>query len=165
MRAVEIAERLRGRFADVLVARDEVTVVVDRADLHDALTSLCGDEELGLDFLSCVTATDWPERSPRYWVSYELYSMAHKHRLRLKVGLPEDDPRVPSVTPLYPTADWLERETFDLYGIVFEGHPHLARIMLPDGWEGHPLRKTEELGGVNTRFKGAFVPPVDRRET
>jgi NADH-quinone oxidoreductase subunit C len=165
VRAVEIAERLRGRFADVLVARDEVTVVVDRDDLHDVLTSLRGDEELALDFLSCVTATDWPERSPRYWVSYELYSMAHKHRLRLKVGLPEDDPRVPSVTPLYPTADWLERETFDLYGIVFEGHPRLARIMLPDGWEGHPLRKTEELGGVNTRFKGAFVPPVDRRKT
>ena len=165
MRAVEIADRLRARYAEVLVARDEVAVVVDRDDLHDALTSLRDDEELGFDFLSCVTATDWPGRSPRYWVSYELYSMAHRHRLRLKVGLPEDDPRVPSVTPLFPTADWLERETFDFYGIVFEGHPRLARIMLPDGWEGHPLRKTEDLGGVNTRYKGAFIPPVDRRTT
>ena len=165
MRAVEIADRLRARHAEVLVARDEVTVVVDRDDLRDVLTSLRDDEELAFDFLSCVTATDWPGRSPRYWVSYELYSMAHRHRLRLKVGLPEDDPRVPSVTQLFPTADWLERETFDFYGIVFEGHPRLARIMLPDGWEGHPLRKTEDLGGVNTRYKGAFIPPVDRRTT
>jgi NADH-quinone oxidoreductase subunit C len=165
VRAVEIADRLRARYAEVLVARDEVTVIVDRDDLHDALASLRGDGELAFDFLSCVTATDWPGRSPRYWVSYELYSMAYKHRLRLKVGLPEDDPRVPSVTPLFPTADWLERETFDFYGIVFEGHPRLARILLPDEWEGYPLRKTEELGGVNTRYRGAFIPPVDRRTT
>jgi NADH-quinone oxidoreductase subunit C len=98
-------------------------------------------------------------------VSYELYSTAHRHRVRLKVGLSEDDARVPSVTSLYPTADWHERETYDFFGITFEGHPDLSRILLPDDWDGHPLRKTEELGGVNTRFKGAFVPPVDRRTT
>ena len=165
MRAAEIAERLRSRYADVVVARDEVTLTLGREELHDALVSLREDGELRFDFLSCVTATDWPGCSPRYRVSYELYSTAHRHRLRVKVGLPEDDPRVPSVTPLYPTADWLEREVFDLYGIVFGGHPRLERILMPDGWEGHPLRKTEELGGVNTRFRGAFVPPADRRRT
>jgi NADH-quinone oxidoreductase subunit C len=165
VRADGIAERLRPLYADVLVARDEVTLSVAREDLHHVLTSLRDDGELAFDFLSCVTATDWPERSPRYWVNYHLYSMAHKHRIRVKVGLSEEDPHVRSVTPLYPTADWLERETFDLYGIVFDGHPRLERILMPDGWEGHPLRKTEELGGVNTRFKGAFVPPVDRRTT
>jgi NADH-quinone oxidoreductase subunit C len=120
---------------------------------------------LSLDSLSGVTATDWPGRTPRYWLAYDLYSMAHKHRLRLKVGLLEDDPHVPSVVALYPTANWHERETFDFYGIVFDGHPDLRRILMPDGWEGHPLRKTEDLGGVNTRYKGAFIPPVDRRTT
>ena len=121
--------------------------------------------ELGLDFLASLTATDWPGRDPRFWVVYELYSTGDKHRLRVKVGLSEDDPRVPSVTAAFPTANWHERETYDFFGIEFEGHPDLRRILLPDDWEGYPLRKTEELGGVDTRFHGAFIPPVDRRTT
>jgi NADH-quinone oxidoreductase subunit C len=96
-------------------------------------------------------------------VVYELYSGDHHHRLRVKAGVPEDDPRIPSATGLFPTADWHERETYDFYGVVFDGHPNLRRILLPDDWEGFPLRKTEELGGVNTRYHGAFIPPVDRR--
>jgi NADH-quinone oxidoreductase subunit C len=96
-------------------------------------------------------------------VSYELYSTTHRHRLRVKVGLDEDDARVPSVVGLYPTADWHERETYDFFGIDFEGHPDLRRILLPEGWEGWPLRKDEELGGVDTRYRGAFIPPIDRR--
>jgi NADH-quinone oxidoreductase subunit C len=110
-----------------------------------------------------VTATDHPGRDPRFWVVYELRSVEHAHRLRLKVGLPADDPHVASVTPLFPTADWHERETWDLFGIVFDGHPDLDRILLPDDWEGHPLRKDEELGGVGTQYHGAFIPPVDER--
>jgi NADH-quinone oxidoreductase subunit C len=70
---------------------------------------------------------------------------------------------VPSVTTLFPTADWHERETWDLFGVVFDGHPDLDRILLPSDWEGHPLRKDEELGGVGTSYKGAFIPPVDER--
>ena len=70
---------------------------------------------------------------------------------------------MPSLTPLYPAADWHEREAFDFFGVIFDGHPELTRILLPDDWEGYPLRKTEELGGVNTRYKGAFIPPVDKR--
>jgi len=161
----ELVNRLRGQFADVLLARDEVTVIVDRDDLRSTLTTLRADPDLSFDFLSCVTATDRPDADPRFWVVYELRSMGAKHRMRVKVGAPEADGRVPSVTDLFPTADWQEREVFDFYGIVFDGHPDLTRILLPDEWEGYPLRKDEELGGVDTRFHGAFIPPVDRRTT
>jgi NADH-quinone oxidoreductase subunit C len=130
-----------------------------------ALGGLRDDPELSLDFLSDVTATDWPERDPRFWVAYQLYSIRHHHRLRVKVPLGPDEAHVPSVTALFAGADWYEREVYDFFGIVFDGHPDLRRIELPEGWRGHPLRKTEELGGVNTRYHGAFIPPVDRRTT
>jgi NADH-quinone oxidoreductase subunit C len=159
----ELAERVRSRLPEVVVARGEVTALVDRDELLRALGWLRDDEALSFDFLSSVTATDWPGRTPRYWVAYELSSTTFHHRVRVKVGLSAEDPRLPSTVPLFPTADWHEREAYDFYGIVFEGHPNLRRIMLPDGWEGHPLRKTEEMGGVNTRYRGAFIPPVDRR--
>ncbi len=165
MRAVELADLVRSRFPDVVVARDEATVLVGRDDLLEALAWLRSEADLGFDFLSSLTATDWPGRVPRYWVLYELLSTVRKHRIRVKVGLVEEDAHVSSVAPTFPTADWFERETFDFYGIVFEGHPNLPRILLPDDWEGYPLRKTEYLGGVDTRFEGAFIPPVDRRTT
>jgi NADH-quinone oxidoreductase subunit C len=161
--AAELAERVRARSPDVIVARGEATLTVGRDELLRLLEALRDDPELRLDSLSSVTATDRPGQHPRFWVVYELSSGTHHHRLRVKVGVPEDDARVPSVTALFPTADWHERETFDFYGIVFEGHPDLRRILLPDDWVGFPLRKTEELGGVNTRYHGAFIPPVDRR--
>jgi NADH-quinone oxidoreductase subunit C len=161
--AAGIAERVRDTYADVVVARDEPSVSLGREDLLPALESFRADPDLRLDFLSSVTATDWPGRDPRFWLVYELSSNDLRHRLRVKVGLHEDDLHVPSVTGLFPTADWHERETFDFYGVVFDGHPDLRRILLPDDWEGWPLRKTEELGGVDTRYHGAFIPPVDRR--
>jgi NADH-quinone oxidoreductase subunit C len=161
----ELAERVRRTHPEVLVARGEATVLVDRDGLLEALRAFRDDEELRLDFLSSVTATDWPGRDPRFWVVYELSSTERHHRLRVKLGLPENDVRVPSVTGLFPTANWHERETYDFFGVVFEGHPNLRRILLPEGWEGWPLRKTEELGGVDTRYHGAFIPPVDRRTT
>jgi NADH-quinone oxidoreductase subunit C len=165
MTPAELADRLRGSFADVLLARDEVTVIVDRGDLRATLATLRAEPDLSFDFLSCVTATDRLDADPRFWVVYELRSMGANHRMRVKVGAPDADPHVPSVTDLYPTANWQEREVFDFYGIVFDGHPDLTRILLPDEWEGYPLRKDEELGGVNTRFHGAFIPPVDQRTT
>jgi NADH-quinone oxidoreductase subunit C len=161
--AAGVAERVRAKYPDVVVARDEASVSLGREDLLRALESFRADPALRLDFLSSVTATDWPGRDPRFWLVYELSSNDLRHRLRVKVGLHEDDVHVPSVTGLFPTADWHERETFDFYGVVFDGHPDLRRILLPDDWEGWPLRKTEELGGVDTRYHGAFIPPVDRR--
>ena len=163
MSATGVAERVRALYPDVVVARDEASVSLGREDLLSALEAFRADPALRFDFLSSVTATDWPGRDPRFWVVYELSSSELHHRLRVKVGLHEDDLHVPSVTGLFPTADWHERETFDFYGVVFDGHPDLRRILLHDDWEGWPLRKTEELGGVDTRYHGAFIPPVDRR--
>lgn len=163
MRPEDLAVRVRAELPETLLARGEVVAVVPRERLVPTLEGLRADPELAFDLLSQVTATDRPGRDPRFWLSYDLYSTAHRHRLRVKVGLPEADPRVPSAVGVYPTADWHEREVYDLFGVIFEGHPDLRRILLPEDWDGHPLRKTEEIGGVNTRFHGAFVPPVDRR--
>jgi NADH-quinone oxidoreductase subunit C len=163
--AEALAERVRARFPDVVVARGEVTLFLDRERLIEALGTLREDPDLSFDFLASVTATDWPGRDPRFWMAYELASFERIHRLRVKVGVPEGDARVPSVTPMFATANWHEREVYDLYGITFDGHPDLRRILMPDGWQGWPLRKDEELGGVDTAYRGAFIPPVDRRVT
>ena len=155
MNATELAERIRARSPDVVVARDEATLSLGRDELLETLTALREEPDLSLDFLSCVTATDRPGGDPRFWVAYELSSLRHHHRLRVRVGLSERDPVVPSVTGLFPTADWLERETYDLFGIVFDGHPDLTRILMPEDWEGHPLRKDYEVGEIPVQFKGA----------
>ncbi|MDP9341427.1 MAG: NADH-quinone oxidoreductase subunit C [Actinomycetota bacterium] len=163
METTELAERLRQRFPDTMVARDEVAVPLGREELLAALTYLKEDPDLSFGFLSDITATDWPGRLPRFWLAYHLLSLEHRHRVRLKVGLAEDDAVAPSATPVFPTANWLEREVFDFYGVVFEGHPDLRRIIMPDDWDGHPLRKDYSLGGVGTQYRGAFIPSVDER--
>ena len=159
----ELAAALRTHFPDVQVARGEATVIVQPDELLASLEYLKSDADLEFDFLSDLSATDWPESAPRFWLAYHLYSMRHRHRMRMKVGLPDDHARIATSTGLYPTADWLEREVFDFFGIEFEGHPDLRRIIMPDDWEGHPLRKDYSLGGVGTRYKGAFIPPVEER--
>ena len=158
-----LSARLAELGLDAVVARGEVTATVDRDRVLDVIERLRSDPDLAFDHLSDLSATDWPDREPRFWVAIHLSSRRHRHRLRVKVGLPGDDPRIPSVTGLFPTANWLEREVFDLFGIAFEGHPDLRRILMPDDWDGHPLRKDHPLGGVPTRYKGAVVPPVDER--
>jgi NADH-quinone oxidoreductase subunit C len=165
MNATSIAEAVRTRFPDAVVAREETIVFVGGEELVDALSWLEAEPDLRFDFLSSITATDWPGQTPRFWLVYELRSLTHHHRIRVKVGVSEDEPRAPSVTERFPTANWHEREVFDFYGISFDGHPDLTRILLPDDWDGYPLRKDEELGGVDTRYHGAFIPPVDKRTT
>jgi len=163
MAEADLAERLRSHFSDVQMALGEVTVIVAPDEIASSLEHLRSEAGLEFDFLSDLSATDWPGREPRFWLAYQLYSMSHRHRIRLKAGLAEEAPRVATVTGLYPTADWLEREVFDFFGIVFDGHPDLRRIIMPDDWEGYPLRKDYSLGGVGTHYKGAFIPPVDER--
>jgi NADH-quinone oxidoreductase subunit C len=163
MRPEDMAERLRQRFPDVLDARGELTLTVPATDLLPTLRALRDDEALGFSFLSWIGATDWPDRDPRFWLAYHLKSLAHRHRVRVKVGLSGDEPRVASVTPMFPTANWHEREVFDMFGVRFDGHPDLRRILMPEDWEGHPLRKDYGLGGVDVPYKGAHIPPPDRR--
>ena len=158
-----LAGRLRDRFPDVAVARGEVTAVVDPEEVVAALRFLRDEEGLDFTWLADLSATDWPDHEPRFWIAYHLFSMEHRHRVRVKAGLGPDEPHIATVTGLFPTANWLEREVFDMYGVVFDGHPDLQRILMPDDWDGHPLRKDYALGGVGTQYKGAFIPPVDER--
>jgi NADH-quinone oxidoreductase subunit C len=159
----ELAERLHERFPDLVVARGEVTVAVAREELLDTVRWLRGEPALAFDAVADVSCTDWPGREPRVWMAYHMYSTRHGHRLRVKAGLPDGDLRIDSITPDFPAAEWQEREVFDFFGVTFDGHPDLRRIIMPEGWEGYPLRKDYPLGGVPTQYKGAFVPPPDER--
>jgi NADH-quinone oxidoreductase subunit C len=159
----ELLARLAPRFGDASVSLDELTVITGRDALLDDLAFLRTEEGLGFDYLADVSAVDWPDQDLRFWVSYHLYSMAEKHRVRIKVGLREDDAHLPTITDLFPGANFMEREVYDMLGVTFDGHPDLRRILLPEDWPTHPHRKDEELGGVKTQFKGAFIPPIDQR--
>jgi NADH-quinone oxidoreductase subunit C len=150
VRGAEILERLRGRFGaavvDIHEQHGDATAVLDRGVLLDALR-FCRDEPaLRFDVLMDLTAADYlkypgREDGPRFEVVYHLYSLPHNHRVRLKVRLDEDDARVPSAVPLWPIADWLEREVWDMFGVRFEGHPDLRRLLMYEEFVGHPLRK------------------------
>jgi NADH-quinone oxidoreductase subunit C len=145
-----ILEHLRGRFPQRILEthefRGDHTAVVERAALGAILGFCRDDEALRFDLLMDLTAVDYSkypgrEDGPRFEVVYHLYSVAHNHRLRLKVRVDEDDAVVPTAVPLWPIADWLEREVWDMFGVRFEGHPHLKRLLLYEEFVGHPLRK------------------------
>ena len=136
---------LRERFGEAVLSthafRGDATAIVDRGSSVAVLTFLRDDPEAAFDMLVDVTAVDYLGRKPRFEVVYHLYSIEKNHRVRIKVPVEEDDPVVPSVVPVWSGANWLERETWDLYGIRFDGHPDLRRIYLYEEFEGHPLRK------------------------
>ena len=127
--------------------RDELTIWVDRTSIRDACAALKDDSQLRYDSLMDVTCVDWHPNSPRFEVVYHIFSTSTKKRVRLKVKLSDDDPSVDSLVPLWPSANFFEREVFDLFGIRFNGHPNLKRIMMPEGWDGHPLRKDYPVEG------------------
>jgi NADH-quinone oxidoreductase subunit C len=132
----------------VVTAHAESTVIVPREYIVEACTFLKTSPDARFDFLSDLCGADrGPEEEPRFEVNYHLFSTARFHRLRLKVLLNEDDPRVPTVTSVWRTANWHERETYDLFGVIFDGHPDLRRILLPEDWQGHALRKDFPLRG------------------
>jgi NADH-quinone oxidoreductase subunit C len=133
--------------AEVIEFRGETTVVVPREHLRRAAEFLVNDRALQFTFLSDITAVDKFPLEPRFELNYHLLSLEYRKRIRLKVRIPGEDPQVQSVTPIWPAANWHEREAFDLMGIRFEGHPDLTRILMPDDWEGYPLRKDYPVEG------------------
>ena len=147
----------------VVVDRGELTLHVQTDKLATVARVLRDDSSLRFELLSSVSGVDYLGTDKRLHVVYELRSMTYRRRIRLEVAVGLDDPHVPSMTTLYPTADWQERETFDMFGIVFDGHPALTRILMPDDWDGHPQRKDYPLGGVPVEYKGATIPPPDER--
>ena len=145
-----ILEHLRTRFGPGIVEthdfRGDHTAVVDRDALAEILRFCRDDEALRFDVLMDLTAVDYSkyparEDGPRFEVVYHLYSVPHNHRLRVKTRVDEDDPVVASVVPLWPIADWFEREVWDMFGVRFDGHPNLKRLLMYEEFVGHPLRK------------------------
>jgi len=117
------------------------TLYVSPDHIHAVAGALRDGPELAFTFLAELTAADYWPREPRFELVYMLISLEHRTRLRLKVRLPAADPRVPTVSDLWPGANWLEREVWDLFGIAFQGHPDPRRLLMPEDWEGYPLRK------------------------
>jgi len=147
---VAILAELQRRFGDAIVEihdhRDDHTAVVERDALLAVLAHCRDDAALAFDVLMDLTAVDYlkfpgREDGPRFEIVYHLYSITHNHRLRLKVRVDEDDASVPSVVALWPIANWLEREAWDMFGVRFEGHPDLRRLLMYEEFVGHPLRK------------------------
>lgn len=163
MTTTELIDRLRQKRPDVPIAvvprSDQPTLSVPREHLVGLCQLLRDDEDLGFTLLADLTAVDWFPREPRFEVVYHLARLGlgglPPARLRLKVAVPGDDPRLPTVVGVWPVANWLEREVWDLFGIVFAEHPDLRRLLMPDDWEGHPLRKD---------YPVQIHRPVDARE-
>jgi NADH-quinone oxidoreductase subunit C len=148
---------LRGSFAasiiDVAEFRNEVTVTVRKEELTEICMFL--KESLGFNLLEDVTAVDYQGKRPRFMMVYHLYSIPKLERIRLKAPVCESDPAIDSLCPVWKSANWLEREVFDLFGITFNNHPDLRRILMPVDWEGHPLRKDYPLQGPDREpYKG-----------
>lgn len=159
-----VISALAARFPDACQPEGEDTagnpiVRVGADDLIEVLTWLRDDDSTRFEFLADQTVIDWTERQPRFDVVYHLYSIAKNHFLTVKTGC-ADGEGVPTVCDVWPTANWHEREAYDLYGVEFLGHPELERIFLPEDWEGFPLRKDYPLEGPNlellTRQQAAF---------
>jgi NADH-quinone oxidoreductase subunit C len=151
----------------VVVHRGELTLHIKREALLEVCQTLRDDPALRFEMCAGVSGVDYinDPTGRRLHAVYHLLSMTYRRRVRLEVSVTVEDAHVPSVTAVYPTANWHERETWDFFGIVFDGHPSLTRIEMPDDWPGHPQRKDYPLGGVPVEYKGATVPPPDERRS
>lgn len=150
----------------VVVDREELTLHVAREHVVAVASALRDDPDLRFELSLGVSGVHYPHETGReLHAVYHVVSVTHGRRLRFEVTAPDADPHIPSTTSVYPANDWHERETYDFFGIVFDGHPGLARIEMPDDWPGHPQRKDYPLGGIPVEYKGATVPPPDQRRS
>jgi NADH-quinone oxidoreductase subunit C len=166
--AAYLADKLGSNAGRSTIAYGELTIVVEGADVVDVLTFLKRDPQCQFVSMIDVSGADYPQREKRFDVVYHLLSPRQNKRIRVKVETDEETP-VPSVTGVYPGADWFEREAYDLYGILFSGHPDLRRLLTDYGFEGHPLRKDFPLTGfVEVRYddeaKRVVYEPVELKQ-
>lgn len=168
---------------EVLAFRGELTLVCPPELVIDVLRHCRQDPELSCELLADLTGVHWPSGQreevahettgwPRYEfgneagrieLDYVVRSLRHNHLFRIRTSLPDDEPRMPTASDVYRSAQIMEREVFDFFGVDFEGHPDLRRILMPEEWQGHPHRKDYPLGGVEVQYEGATIPPPDQR--
>ena len=151
----------------IVVDRGEMTLHVRREHLPQVMQTLRDEPSLRFELCLGVSGVNYPDDTgAELHAVYHLLSITNgSRRLRVEVTCPDSDPRIPSSVDIYPAVDWHERETWDMFGIVFEGHPSLTRILMPDDWPGHPQRKDYPLGGIPVEYKGGTVPPPDQRRS
>ena len=151
----------------VVVDRGEMTLFVRREHLRAVARTLRDDPTLRFEMCTGVSGVHYPQEEGReLHAVYHFLSITHGgRRMRVEVTAPDADPHIPSIVAIYPANDWHERETWDMFGIEFDGHPALTRILMPDDWPGHPQRKDYPLGGIPVEYKGATVPPPDQRRS
>jgi NADH-quinone oxidoreductase subunit C len=159
-------EAYAGMVERVVVDRGELTLHVAREHLTEAMRHLRDDPALRFELSLGVSGVHYPEETgAELRAVYHLCSITHNRRVRVEVACPDADPHVPSTVSIYPTHDWHERETYDFFGLVFDGHPALTRIEMPDDWDGHPQRKDYPLGGIPVEYRGATIPAPDQRRS
>ncbi|MFE0132292.1 NADH-quinone oxidoreductase subunit C [Streptomyces sp. NPDC059037] len=173
----EVADELEGALEEqglvpenaiekTVVDRDELTFHVAREHLLRVAQTLRDDPALRFELCTGVSGVHFLEDKGReLHAVYHLRSITHNRLIRLEVSAPDADPHVPSLVSVYPTNDWHERETYDFFGLIFDGHPALTRIMMPDDWQGFPQRKDYPLGGIPIEYKGAQIPAPDQRRS
>jgi len=150
----------------VTVFRDQLTLEVERHRLPVVARALRDDPALRFELCLGVSGVHYPDDAGReLHAMYPLMSITHNRRIQLEVAAPDADPHIPSLFTVYPTSDWHERETYDFFGILFDGHPSLTRIEMPDDWVGHPQRKDYPLGGIPVEYHGAQIPPPSERRS
>jgi NADH-quinone oxidoreductase subunit C len=150
----------------VVVASGDLTFYVRREHLPAVAARLRDDPALRFELCLGVSGVHYPtEAGSELHAVYHLLSITHNRRVRLEVTAPDADPHVPSLVRVYPTCDFHERETWDFFGLIFDGHPALTRIEMPDDWRGHPQRKDYPLGGIPVEYRGATIPPPDERRS
>jgi len=161
-----VADALDPLIEQVVIHRGEITFHVGRDNLLRVAELLRDDPGLRFEFCAGVSGVHYPGDTGReLHAVYSFLSMTYNRRIRVEVSVPDADPHLPSITPLYPANDWHERETYDMFGLVFDGHPALTRILMPDDWPGHPQRKDYPLGGIPVEYKGGTIPPPDQRRS
>uniref|UniRef100_UPI003C7D2862 NADH-quinone oxidoreductase subunit C n=1 Tax=unclassified Streptomyces TaxID=2593676 RepID=UPI003C7D2862 len=173
----EVADELEGALEEqdllpanalekTVVDRGEITFFVAREHLVQVARTLRDDPALRFELCTGVSGVHYPgDKGRELHAVYHLRSLTHGRLIRLEVSAPDSDPRIPSLVGVYPTNDWHERETYDFFGLIFDGHPALTRIMMPDDWQGFPQRKDYPLGGIAVEYKGAQIPAPDQRRS